>query len=187
MKYLTLLLALIATPAFSTDICDDLWFTRNLVFDRAGYCFNSQLGQEIFDNTGCTTNSPQFSPKDAKLVALVKQREQFWECRATTSRKTLDVDLLQTRMQLQDLPVINEDNLFACHQWQGPKITLRAAHNAASDSLGKAQNGDELFFSHDDIDGWMFVAAAKAGRKDRIGWAKLDITYLQSHCDYLYP
>ena len=25
--------------------CDELWFARNLLFDRAGHCFDSTLGQ----------------------------------------------------------------------------------------------------------------------------------------------
>ena len=45
MKRLALLCALLASPAAASDVCDDLWFTRNLIMDRAGYCFGSVLGR----------------------------------------------------------------------------------------------------------------------------------------------
>ena len=58
---LTFLLSLCVTPAFALDHCEEWWFTRNLVFDRAGYCFSSPLGQAVFDNSDCFT--PPYSSK----------------------------------------------------------------------------------------------------------------------------
>jgi len=52
--FLALLLAALAAPAAALEICDELWFTRNLIYDRAGYCFSSPLGRAVFDNSDCT-------------------------------------------------------------------------------------------------------------------------------------
>ena len=52
MRWLLLVLLLIPAPVRALEICDDLWFTRNLLFSRAGYCFGSVLGQTVFGDTG---------------------------------------------------------------------------------------------------------------------------------------
>ena len=36
MRWLLLVLLLIPAPVRALEICDDLWFTRNLLFSRAG-------------------------------------------------------------------------------------------------------------------------------------------------------
>ena len=36
--------ALAAFPALAFDPCEDLWFSRNQLYDRAGYCFSTPLG-----------------------------------------------------------------------------------------------------------------------------------------------
>lgn len=186
MKYLIFLFVILTTPAFSGEPCDDLWFTRNLIIDRTGYCFGSPLGQSVFDNADCTTKSPQLGPDDAKKVALVKKREVFWECKIDISRKSLDLDMLQARMQLQDLPVVNENNFTACLEWQGPEIALKAAHNSSFGHIGKIMKGDELFFYYDDVGKWMFVSAYRSDHADRIGWANMDMASLRSQCTSLY-
>ena len=42
----------VAGPAAADERCHDLWFARNAIMDRAGYCFGSVLGQAVFDNEG---------------------------------------------------------------------------------------------------------------------------------------
>ena len=56
MRFLTVVFLLL-TPvtAVADALCDELWLTRNMVFDRAGYCFGSNLGEAIFDNSDCNS------------------------------------------------------------------------------------------------------------------------------------
>ncbi|MCK5500992.1 MAG: YARHG domain-containing protein, partial [Tritonibacter mobilis] len=72
MKLIVPLLALAAaTPAVAGDYCADLWFTRNAIIDRAGYCFGSTLGQRLFDNGDCIAKSVSLSDADKAKVALI--------------------------------------------------------------------------------------------------------------------
>lgn len=73
MKCLVAALSLFAAPVLASDTCHDLWFTRNAIIDRAGYCFGSPLGQAIFDNTGCIGKSVNLPPQDARTVALIRE------------------------------------------------------------------------------------------------------------------
>ena len=68
MRALTLLLFLIASPAAASDVCHDLWFTRNLIMDRAGYCFGSMLGKATFDNSDCTGKNVSLDAGDQLMV-----------------------------------------------------------------------------------------------------------------------
>ena len=75
MKFLVVALSLLASPALASNACHDLWFTRNAVIDRAGYCFGSPLGRAVFNNAGCTGKSVSLPPQAQRMVAQVKEME----------------------------------------------------------------------------------------------------------------
>ena len=64
MRWILLLGLVWPVQAWALEICDDLWLTRNLIFDRAGYCFGSVLGKSVFDNEGCTPGVPELAEAD---------------------------------------------------------------------------------------------------------------------------
>ena len=76
----------LSTLALANDGCDDLWFTRNLIFDQVGYCFGSPLGQAVFDNADCTAKTPQLSDQDRTRVDAIEAEEARWDCRVDTSK-----------------------------------------------------------------------------------------------------
>jgi hypothetical protein len=60
------------------NICDQLWYARNAIFDRAGYCFSSARGKAAFDNTGCTGGTPDAA--GMAEVARIQQQEAANGC-----------------------------------------------------------------------------------------------------------
>ena len=52
----------------SSNACYDLWYDRNFIFAHNGYCFESNLGQEVFKNFECSTNKPAFSSNDKNKI-----------------------------------------------------------------------------------------------------------------------
>ncbi|SLN18748.1 hypothetical protein TRL7639_00393 [Falsiruegeria litorea R37] len=70
------------TPAAVPETtCDSLWFQRNLIFHRNGYCFGGKRGQEVFGNEGCHTKSPQLSAGETAQMNQIKSAEKELGCR----------------------------------------------------------------------------------------------------------
>lgn len=106
-----------AKPAFAENTggyCDDLWFSRNQIMDRAGYCFSSRLGQSIFDNSDCTGTSVEVEvevePEDQLLLEAIREQEAYFECRVNTRRTRLEIEDVAFRLRLDDLPAPMEEN-----------------------------------------------------------------------------
>ncbi|MCP4824122.1 MAG: YARHG domain-containing protein [Shimia sp.] len=60
--------------------CDDLWYMRNRIFHKNGYCFGSERGISTFGNDGCNTKSPSLSDADTTILNAVKQSEKDLGC-----------------------------------------------------------------------------------------------------------
>lgn len=75
LRFAAPLFAVLTPLPAVADACDEMWFIRNLHFDRAGYCFGSTLGQNIFDNAGCTGKDVQLSSEAQKSIAFIKEME----------------------------------------------------------------------------------------------------------------
>jgi hypothetical protein len=67
-------------PLAAAQNCWDLWYERNAIFDRNGYCFSTRLGQETFDNADCWTRTPNLSQGEQRRVAEIKRQEQRLGC-----------------------------------------------------------------------------------------------------------
>lgn len=148
-----------AAPALASDGCDDLWFTRNLVMDRAGYCFGSALGQAVFDNGDCTGKTVSLDAKDQKLVDRIRKLETRYECAVDTGRKQLDVKDLAIRRRLTDLPIA-EEFPGGCLGWQAPETPLHAGRSPSSEVIGRITPGDFVGFFHIPAGDWQYVTAA---------------------------
>ena len=153
---LFLLLVLLPFAARADAVCDDLWFTRNLVMDRGGYCFGSTLGQSVFGNEGCTGKTASVSRRDAGLVERLMARETEETCQVDTSRPALDLDDLAVRQRLVDLPVRDMTDSL-CLGWNGPETPLRAGHSDAAEALGAIATADVVRFAHGEEEGWQYV------------------------------
>ncbi|MGL4487937.1 MAG: YARHG domain-containing protein [Rhizobiaceae bacterium] len=84
-KYLfsaTVALSLISSlaPANAAS-CFDLWYERNQIYDDAGMCFKSQLGQETFDNSDCYTERPKLTRAEQSRIFEIKAVEDAKRCK----------------------------------------------------------------------------------------------------------
>jgi hypothetical protein len=182
-KKLTLWLFLaLANPAAALDACDDLWFTRNLIFDRAGYCFGSALGQAVFGNDGCTTKTPQLSHEDKGIIERACAFEDQLACNVDTTRQSLDVDLIAVRKAMTDLPIT--DGLeSACIGWKGPETPLFQAQTSTSDITGYARSGDTILWLHESVGSWSFITVSLDGVPQTAGWVQIELT--EGSCTFM--
>ena len=176
MKPIVLLLLLLtASPAFASDICNDLWFSRNAVMDRAGYCFGSPLGQAVFDNRDCTGKSVTISASNQRVVADLQRAERRLGCKVNTKARRLQLYDLSIRRHLMDQPVRDEFE-SACLGWIGPVIPLRAGTDARRPVIGAIQPGDYVSYAHIPRQGWTYVTVTDGNRRLKSGgWLDLAV------------
>ena len=180
MRCLTLILALAALPAFASDSCDDLWFTRNLVFDRAGYCFGSVLGQAVFDNGDCVTKNPVLSAEDRAIIDAVKAAEREYACKVDTTRMGLNLPGLAARKAMATLPVLD---IFesACFGWLRDEVVLFDGIGAGRREIGVVRRGDDIFFQHVYREPFDFVTVYRDEVFQTQGWGVF--TFGEAACE----
>ena len=85
MRFSTLaILAAVGTissvqPAWA-DSCYDLWWQRNEIYNRNGYCFQTRDGMDAFDNSDCYTDSPDFTRGEQRRIDQIKRQENNMGC-----------------------------------------------------------------------------------------------------------
>jgi hypothetical protein len=163
-----------AAPVVADEVCDDLWFSRNHLFDRAGYCFGSPLGQSLFDNTGCTTKNPILSELDKQAIAAIRREEDVNRCKVNTNRRTIDLDLIPNRRAM--VSVAARDSLgWGCINYLGAPIPVFNGVSTEAQQLGVIPtNYDIVFFYISPYPSWSFVRFAPTGNgpSKYIGWIK---------------
>lgn len=171
MKPVVFSLIFLAAGSVSADpLCDDLWFTRNVIFDRAGYCFGSELGASVFYNGDCTTSAPEITPADQENVARIRAAEQDWDCAIdSTVARSLSIDAA-FRLLLSDQPVATGYE-SGCIGWQANPMPLRAGHSPDAPVVGQVQQGDNVNFGHEPVAGWEYLRVYRDGEMAAEGWA----------------
>ncbi len=169
MKYLALVLLVVASPALAFDACDDLWFTRNLVFDRAGYCFGSPLGRAVFDNGDCRTNAPVLSTADQEIIAAVKTAEREFACHVDTDRTGLNLPDVPRRKTMTTLPVI-EIFESGCYGWRSSDVALFDGVETGARQIGDVVRGDDILFLHVFQEPYSFVLVYRDDMFVAQGW-----------------
>lgn len=155
--FMALFLALAAPiAAVADDVCEELWLTRNTVFDRAGYCFGSDLGRAVFDNSDCTATAPKLSSEGEAIVALVREVEVGLNCQVNTNRKTLKLDYVIERRALYDLAV-NSRFESSCLGYKGPPLLLTAGRHPDTAISGEIIKGMDFNFGHIPVDSMDFI------------------------------
>jgi len=172
--------------------CDDLWFSRNAMLDKAGYCFASPLGQAVFDNADCISDAVTIDELTQTAIKLIRVREDFFQCDVDTERKTLDLDPddIARRRVLDIQPV--EEALWqfehSCVGYIGDPLPIRSAPISTAPTIGTVQPGALLNFNRGiwiyDSDGneitsgriepafpeWLFAEVLGAGDQHVAGW-----------------
>lgn len=74
----------VATQTKPPENCQSLWYERNAIFARRGYCFSSAKGQAAFSNAGCLTgasvNDLPLTQADRQQVKKLQAREKALGC-----------------------------------------------------------------------------------------------------------
>jgi hypothetical protein len=173
-----MLFAIVGLAAFAPQTaraswwCESLWFTRNAVLDRAGICFDSVLGQAIFDNTGCTGTSIALVPEFVQVVTYISELERREGCRIDTSRPVLNLPDLAIRRQLVEIPVPDENNGYNCIGWRGPSVALVTARSDQAAPVGRVDPGDFVGMWATPGAAWSYVvtSATPGGPMKSGGW-----------------
>jgi hypothetical protein len=166
--------SLFAAPAFAWSPCDDLWFARNQVFARAGYCFASPLGQAVFGNKGCIGKDVTLEPGGAEAVAFAREGETMLECKIDTSRTRLDIPHLALRLRLEAVPVLDSMSASGCLDWQGPTLQLRLGPRSGAEVIAEVGSGDDIVWEYWYFgipDGWSFLSLYRDSRQIGFGWS----------------
>lgn len=173
------LAVLAAQPALAFDPCDDLWFSRNQLYDRAGYCFSTPLGKAVFDNADCTGTEVTLEPGGNDLVTYVQDMEDLFDCAVNTSATSLDIENIALRLRLETVVVLSE---FAsgCLGWTGEAIPLRAGPREEAEVISVAMPGDDLVWEYEGLgwpEGWSFFTIYRDESQVALGFARDAIDY----------
>ncbi|MCO6187496.1 caspase family protein [Rhizobium sp. L1K21] len=72
-------------PAPAAESCDSLWYRRNAIYARNGYCFQSTRGRQTFSNEGClvgvSAGNIRLTPAEKREVETIVAREKALNCR----------------------------------------------------------------------------------------------------------
>jgi hypothetical protein len=65
------------------DSCYDLWYARNSIYHRAGYCFRTEAAIREFGNAGCRHSGEAtlpLTPTDREIIELITLIERQKGC-----------------------------------------------------------------------------------------------------------
>jgi hypothetical protein len=137
------------------------------MFDAAGHCFASPLGQAVFDNADCRPGAVTLGPFAAARVARLQAEEAALGCTvATGAGAALDLPAEVLARPLIDHPVLSEFE-SACVGWTGTPLTLSAAIGADAPVIGTIRPGDTILYRHMSEPDWEFVETSPGGA---FGW-----------------
>ncbi|MEM8577204.1 MAG: DUF4453 domain-containing protein [Pseudomonadota bacterium] len=164
---LALALALLASPAAASEVCKEAWMARNLIFDRAGACFSSALGQRYFDNGVCG-GDVALSAVDQARVDTLRDVEARYDCAIDTSAPFM-TDAPEWLFAFDPVPVT--DGLeSACIGWQGAPAMLRSGPGGRI--TGELRQGDTILLLHDGTEDMQFLTISDNGAIIARGWHK---------------
>lgn len=66
--------------SFAQNSCYDLWYARNEIYHRNGYCFQTQMGRRTFGNDNCYTRAPQFTRAEKLRIESIRREERRRGC-----------------------------------------------------------------------------------------------------------
>lgn len=173
-------LACIAT-AQASEVCDDWWFTRNAIIDRAGYCFKSPLGRAIFDNSDCAGAAVTLSARDKARIEELRRFEKQLGCAVDTSRTTLDIRDLTTRRRLRDLP-LRDEFASGCIRRRGDSTPLYSGRNTGTTKTGELRRGDNVLLAFVNVGEWRYLIVGDQSWNYRsAGWSS--VPFEQPSCE----
>ena len=156
MRLLALILLFLPGPLMAESGCEDIWFTRNLIMDRAGYCFSSPLGAALFDNSDCTGTQISLDPAAQAQVARIRALEAQHGCQVDTNRTWMDMPDMAFRKALTVLPIRTEGE-WGCLGWTGAAAPLYSGYYEPFHAIGQVGPGDYVSFAYENVGDWIYV------------------------------
>jgi len=101
VKYLILITWLLPVSAISgsfpvlgsgRDGCESLWIERNQIINTAGYCFETVLGQSVFDNSDCVPGAVALPETSLDRISQIERAEGPRACDINTEMALLTVN-----------------------------------------------------------------------------------------------
>lgn len=178
MTRLFIALAFAASPATAqnSSFCQELWLSRNAVMDRAGQCFDTPLGQAVFDNSDCVEGDIRLTPLDAEITRMAREMEDWAECAVDTEAEQLVPRAEAFHAQLMELFTIpvREDTEHGCVGYFGPPIPLHTGISTSTTVLGAVLPGRSYSLSHLPLrGGWAYLEVTDGeGRLVAHGWTQ---------------
>lgn len=155
-RILAFILILLPLEAVAASGCEDIWFTRNLVMDRAGHCFSSPLGQAVFDNSDCTGTGVQPDAYGTQVIQQIRALEAQHACRVNTNQTWIDLPDIAFRKVLRTHPIFDEFE-GGCLGWNGPNTPLYDGYSEPFHQIGQIQPGDFVSYGHLPVGEWTYV------------------------------
>ena len=176
-------LALLPVPAFADDIfCELPWFARNLIFDQAGYCFGSLLGQATFDNSDCISTDIALSDRDRAAVDHILGLEDYLGCAIDSSAPRLDHQAHFEHLRDADVIPAPVEHESGCIGYRGPAQPLRAAPSDQARVIGELLPGDDISFIFLSEGRWEYLLIHNESgpiETRRHGWAPVGLGYVE--------
>ncbi|OSP53525.1 YARHG domain-containing protein [Pseudoruegeria sp. SK021] len=181
--FFVLSLALPVLPA-SADVweygeqeCNELWFSRNLIMDRAGYCFGSPLGQALFDNANCHGSNVALGAENTRQVERIRALEAQIGCKVNTGQTWLDVPNMDGLRRLRDMAL--PDNGASACTWAGAPLPYYDGYSAGAQVIGQINVGDRIGFGWIGEGDWTVIAV---GGQSVIGWVNFSNSNFEQSC-----
>ena len=101
LKYLIFIMGLLPVSAMaeafptlgnSRTSCESLWVERNQILNVAGQCFNTVLGQAVFDNGDCIPGPPALPEAAVNRISRIELAEQGRLCAVNTAQSRITVN-----------------------------------------------------------------------------------------------
>lgn len=145
---------------------------RNLIMDRAGYCFGSALGQALYDNGDCVGKQVSLSSAQSRQVQSIQQLEHEIGCDVNTGSRRLDVPRIESLRRLKDMP-LPDNGGWACIGWQGATVPLYDGYTEGASVIGQIRPGDRLDFGFIREGDWraVVVSSGASGGSGTMSWA----------------
>lgn len=172
LKPFLVTLLLVPTSSFANGMCEDLWFSRNVIYDAHGYCFGSVLGKAMFSNEDCDTVDPELPESLQIRVDRIWDKARSNQCAIDQSRDNIAIYNRDLRRTLLAQPVADERQKACIGARVETPITLYAAPQEDAENLGRIETGDSLAYFHEAENGWEFVTilSTSNGRDPISGW-----------------
>ena len=202
LKYVLLIIGVGSVPALSQSFptlssgrasCESLWVERNQILNVAGYCFETALGQAVFNNADCAPGMPALTDAALNRISRIEQAEQGRLCEVNTGRVKITINGRYSALRFGDGGITLGrwpdalDKLVVFPRDAGREractvtglaadgdnfLALRNGPDVRYEQIGALTNGERVFSSSICLGRWCFAESVLSGniRESRVGW-----------------